>query len=94
MSDVFSQMNGGQLIGFFAVVGSMLLAVVSIVGGVWVSVRSAEFRARRHELDVGLKRDMINRGMSVDEIERVLAAGRAKDSACSALWGSESASGV
>ena len=33
------------------------------------------FRWRKTELDIELKRDMIARGMSADEIERVLAAG-------------------
>lgn len=33
------------------------------------------YRWRKVELDAELKRDMIARGMSADEIERVLAAG-------------------
>ena len=33
------------------------------------------YRWRKTELDAELKRDMIARGMSADEIERVLAAG-------------------
>jgi hypothetical protein len=33
------------------------------------------YRWRKTELDIELKRDMIARGMSADEIERVLAAG-------------------
>ncbi len=35
------------------------------------------FRWHKHELDAELKRDMIARGMTADEIERVLAAGGA-----------------
>jgi hypothetical protein len=31
-------------------------------------------KVRKHELDADLKRDMIGRGMSADEIERILAA--------------------
>ena len=33
------------------------------------------YRWRKTELDAELKRDMVARGMSADEIERVLAAG-------------------
>jgi len=33
------------------------------------------YRWRKAELDAELKRDMVTRGMSADEIERVLAAG-------------------
>jgi len=33
------------------------------------------YRWRKSELDAELKREMITRGMSADEIERVLAAG-------------------
>ena len=31
-------------------------------------------KVRKHEIDADLKRDMIARGMSADEIERILAA--------------------
>ena len=40
-----------------------------IVVGVFI------FHARKHESDNELKRSMIERGMSAEEIERVLAAG-------------------
>jgi hypothetical protein len=40
------------------------------------SICSAWSRARRHELDTQLKDSMIARGMSADEIVRVLDAGK------------------
>jgi hypothetical protein len=76
-------MSGGQLIGFFAVVGGTLVAICTISGALWTGVRFAELRARRVELEAGLKRDMLARGMSAEEIERVLAAGQPKTSSCS-----------
>jgi hypothetical protein len=94
VSEILSQMSGGQLIGFFAVVGGMIIAVSATLGSLWMIVRLAEFRARRFELEVGLKRDMITRGMSVDEIERVIAAGRTKPQPCSADSALEPASSV
>jgi hypothetical protein len=74
-------MNGGQLIGLIAVTGAMIIAAGAVIGGLWASVRTAEFRTRRLELEVGLKQDMLNRGMPVEEIERVLAAGQASSPA-------------
>jgi hypothetical protein len=71
-------MNGGELIGFFSTIGALIIAACAIIGGIWASVRRAEFRTRQLELEASLKQDMLNRGMSADEIERVLAAGQAK----------------
>ena len=82
MSDLLTRMNGGELIGFFAVVGGMFIAASAIIGGIWSSVRLAEFRARQLELETALKQDMLNRGMSADDIERVVAAGQSKSSSC------------
>jgi hypothetical protein len=76
-------MNGGQLIGFFAVIGALILFLSVTLGSLWMIVRLGEFRVRRAELDAALKRDMIARGMSVEEIERVLAAGPTKGASCS-----------
>ncbi|QJW93462.1 hypothetical protein [Frigoriglobus tundricola] len=83
MSDLLTRMNGGELIGFFAVVGGIFLSASAIIGGIWSTVRVAEFRARQVELETALKQDMLNRGMSADEIERVIAAaGHPKPSSC------------
>jgi hypothetical protein len=47
--------------------GSMLVAIIAIVG-------SFIYHHRKHEAEINLKHEMIARGMSADEIERVLAA--------------------
>jgi hypothetical protein len=49
----------------------------SAIGAICVvpSISYYLYRWRKSELDAELKRDMIARGMSADEIERVLAAG-------------------
>ena len=47
--------------------GSFLVAIIVVVFTTWAHLE-------RHRADVELKRDMIARGMSADEIERVLAA--------------------
>jgi hypothetical protein len=77
MSDLLSRMNGGELIGFFAVVGGLLFVATAAIAGIWAGVRHAEFRARQLEAEIALKQDMISRGMSADDIERVLTASSA-----------------
>ena len=59
----------------FSVWGFLILMVVggSIVAA-WQAIRSAEIKARVKEAELALKQDMIARGMSADEIERVLVA--------------------
>ncbi len=79
MSDLLYRMSGGELIGFFSVVGGMTIALCAIIGGLWATVRNAEFQTRQVELQTALKQDMLNRGMSAEEIERVIAAGQPKD---------------
>ena len=49
-----------------------IMVVAPSLGYSWSSVRRAE-------IDANLKRDMIARGMSADEIQRVLAAGGEKE---------------
>jgi hypothetical protein len=68
MSEVLSRLNGGEIIGLFAVVGGLLCAIVGILSGNWQKVRRAEIHA-------ALKQDMLNRGMSADDIRAVMEAG-------------------
>lgn len=44
-----------------------LISVVPVVAHYW-------YKLRRHEIEADLKREMIERGMSADEIQRVLDA--------------------
>jgi hypothetical protein len=53
-----------------------LLTVVAIAGYFWARIRKAEFQARQAASEASLKQDMLNRGMSADEIERVLKASK------------------
>jgi hypothetical protein len=68
MSEVFDKLNGGEFIGLVAVGGGMLLGVVAIIGGIAVSTWQ---KARI----LALKQDMLNRGMSAEEIQMVIEAG-------------------
>jgi hypothetical protein len=78
MLDWLAQQSTGHVIALLAVGGGLLIPLTALIAGCWARIRVAEARARQAEAEAGLKQDMINRGMSVDEIERVLAAGQGK----------------
>ena len=67
MFELLSRFDPGQLIGFTAVVGGLLCGVVAIVMGVGLGIRKTE-------LDASLKKSMIERGMSAEEICMVMDA--------------------
>jgi hypothetical protein len=56
-----------SMLCFFAMV--FLTGAVSIVGNYW-------YKHRRLETETALKQDMLNRGMSAEEIERVIRASK------------------
>jgi hypothetical protein len=63
-----SKFNAGELIVLLSVSGGLLCAITAIIAGSWQRVRRAEITA-------ALKQDMVNRGMSADDIRTVLEAG-------------------
>jgi hypothetical protein len=69
MSDLLSRFNFGELISFLAVGGGLLIGLVAVAGGLWTEVRKSEIAA-------ALKHDMLNRGMSAEDIQTVLTAGK------------------
>jgi hypothetical protein len=68
VEEFLAKFNAGELIGLVAVAGGLLCGMFAIVMGCWEKIRRAE-------LSAGLKRDMLNRGMSAEEIRTVLEAG-------------------
>jgi hypothetical protein len=68
MTDVLSHFNPGQVIGLVATAGGLLCGIVAIVMVFWHEIRKAEIEAV-------LKQDMLNRGMTADEIRTVIEAG-------------------
>jgi hypothetical protein len=80
MSDFLARVDGGELIALVAVGGGMLIAIVCVLAGVWHKIRTEEITAN-------LKREMLDRGMSVDEIKAVLEAGsKGKPPLASVSW--------
>ena len=61
MGDI-SRFNYGELMGFLSVGGGCLSPVIAIVGALWADIRKAELAA-------ALKHDMLDRGLSADEIQ-------------------------
>jgi hypothetical protein len=51
--------------------GSFIVAIVGTIAGCWLS-------ARRHTEQIKLKQEMLDRGMSADEIARIIDAGNKK----------------
>jgi hypothetical protein len=68
MTDLLSKFDSEQMIGLVAVAGGLLCGIIAIVGAFWFHIRKAE-------IDAALKQDMLNRGMSADDIRTVLDAG-------------------
>jgi hypothetical protein len=72
VEEFLAKFNGGELIGFVAVAGGILIGLVcglaGILTGCWEKIR-------RTEIAAALKRDMLNRGMSAEEIRTVIEAG-------------------
>jgi hypothetical protein len=68
MSESLSKLNFVELIGLLVIGGGLLMGFVAIFGAFWTDVRKKEIAA-------ALKHDMLDRGMSADEIRIVLDAG-------------------
>jgi len=68
MNELLSRFEAGELIGLVAVVGGLLCGIVAMVTHFLHANRKAEINA-------ALKQEMLNRGMSADDIRVVLDAG-------------------
>lgn len=69
MSEFLQKISGSQLVG---------LTFWVVIGLVWITWIIAENwrRARKTELETMLKQEMLQRGMSADEIVKVLKASK------------------
>jgi hypothetical protein len=67
MYELLSKFEPGQLIGLVAVSGGLLCGLVAIVMGIRLEMR-------RMELAADLKKNMLDRGMTAEEIRMVMAA--------------------
>jgi hypothetical protein len=75
MSDWLSLQTPEQLTGLVSVLGAFVVVLTAIITAQWKRVRCEELRIRQAETEAALKQEMIQRGMSADEIVRVLESG-------------------
>jgi hypothetical protein len=68
MSEFLSKFNAGELIGLVAVGGGLLIPIVCAS----TAILTQHFYKSRQ---LSLKQDMVNRGMSAEEIQMVMDAG-------------------
>jgi SOS response regulatory protein OraA/RecX len=67
MSEFLARFSAGELIGLVAVVMGPLVAIVAVLATQWRKVRIAEMEAT-------LKQQMLDKGMTPDQIEQVMNA--------------------
>jgi hypothetical protein len=67
MDQLYSSLNNGQFVGLSVFGCCLVVVLVAVVGG-WTEIRKAELAA-------ALKHDMLDRGLSAEEIRMVLDAG-------------------
>jgi hypothetical protein len=70
LQELLSKLAGDEVVVLALVVGGLLLAAIAVVAHHWRHVRVAE-------LQLALKRQMLERGMSAADIEKVLHASAA-----------------
>lgn len=71
MNELFSRFNPGEFIGLVAVAGAMLCGISC---GTAAIIMDHWYKIRRAEILGSLKQDMLNRGMSAEEIQTVIVA--------------------
>ncbi len=78
MLDWLAAQNPRELVPLVAIVGGVIFLTTIIVTSHWASVRRSETKGRLREAELALKQEMIERGMSADDIIRVIDAGQRK----------------
>lgn len=72
MVDDFIRLGDDHLF-FLTVLASLLTAMTTVLGGIAI----LQFRRyRQRQLELGFREDMLNRGLSVDEVVRLMTAAR------------------
>jgi len=75
LTELLSKFDSGELIGLVALAGGMILVLILGILGILLGFYVQRQEHRRAEILASLKQDMLNRGMSADEICVVLEAG-------------------
>ena len=75
LTEFLSKFDGGELIGLVALAGGMILGLILGIMGILLGFYVHRQEHHRAEIMAALKQDMLNRGMSANEICMVLEAG-------------------
>lgn len=75
LTEFLSRFDGGELIGVIALAGGMIVGTILGSMGILLGFYVQRQELRRAEILAALKQDMLNRGMSAEEICMVLEAG-------------------
>jgi hypothetical protein len=75
LSEFLSRFDSGEVIGLIALAGGMAVGLVLGIMGILLVFYTQRLKYRRVEILAALKQDMLNRGMSADEICMVLETG-------------------
>jgi hypothetical protein len=75
LTEFLSRFNSEELIGLVALTGGLILGLILGIMGILLGFYGQRLRYRRVEILAALKQDMLNRGMSANEICMVLEAG-------------------
>lgn len=75
MTEILSKFEPGELIGLVAVAGGIGLVLICGVAGI---ISDGVYKVRQ----LALKQEMLERGMSAEEVERVIEAGSKKPKTC------------
>ena len=78
MLEWLAEQNPRDIIPIISVIGGVIFLTTIIVTSHWASVRRTEIKNRLREAELPLKQEMIERGMSADDIIRVIDAGQRK----------------
>jgi hypothetical protein len=68
MSEIMSKLDGDGVLALISIVGGLLCGMVAIAMSFW-------HKTRKLEIAAALKQDMLNRGISADEIQTVVESG-------------------
>jgi hypothetical protein len=69
MYDYLLRFSPGEMIAIVSIVGGLFVVMLALAADIWQ-------RARKVEIEAKLKRDLLDRGMSADEIRTILDAGK------------------
>jgi|HubBroStandDraft_6_1064221.scaffolds.fasta_scaffold804554_1 hypothetical protein len=75
MHDLLAKLNSEEILGLVAILGAFACGLVIAPLGIALGFYHQAQETRRAETLAALKQDMLNRGMSADEIQTVLEAG-------------------